>query len=63
MLGSSIAMLQATSTLPPTMIKATKAMTSNASSSESAPAPSPAWVPWAVGAALGGVVLYFLVRK
>lgn len=25
--------------------------------------PTPAWVPWAVGAAIGGIVLYFAVRK
>jgi len=26
------------------------------------PAQAPSWVPWAVGAAVGGTVLYFLLR-
>ncbi len=25
--------------------------------------PTPAWVPWAVGAAVGGAVLFLLLRK
>lgn len=66
MLGANhLVDLTSTSTQAATLVTpyaTSKTMTQSSTPAPDA-APTPAWVPWVVGATIGGIVLYFAVRK